>query len=405
MPRGRCKSTRARVRRSGGARPVSIVSRPIPEPYRCSRVLQSEPLTPHDREEPCMAEASISPRCRVLARLPALVLMGVLTVGCASFKASRRLDVGPFAENTVGMIGEVQRATKPVVWTYLKKYESLPLLTQARQSAAPARTLMRGVAIYSTQIVSIYESDMSESRKCQELAHYLDEGVRERLRANRKADLYLSEAGLDSAVAKARAASSFMAALGAAQAVVTAALSYGNSIYDSLDINIDMAAADIDGRIEQEFAPLKQQLAEVASLQMRMTANYTQLARYRLGDAAALDSLRARDPASAEAMPAGKRPTDAALDATEKRIDSQLAAMTALRGHLDQQFEEYRAEQTELDAIRIQARESTRLGRITLITWARSHRNLAAGVKVPASINVMGMVQSAAGKATGIAIP
>jgi hypothetical protein len=84
---------------------------------------------------------------------------------------------------------------------------------------------------------------------------------------------------------------------------------------------------------------------------------------------------------------------------------SQLETTSTLRGHLEQQFEEYRAEQTELDAIRIQAREATRLGRITLILWARSHRNLAGGVKVPAAINLMGMVQSAAGKATGIALP
>jgi hypothetical protein len=340
-----------------------------------------------------------------LARLLALVVLAPLAAGCASFKSTQRLDVGPFAENTVGMIGEVQRATKPVVWTYLKKYESLPVIQDVREAYAPARTLMRGVALYSTQIVSIYESDLSESRKSQELARYLDEAVRERLRSNRKADLYLTPGSLDSAVARARAASTFMGALSAAQPVVSAALSFGNSVYDSLDTKIDQAAGDVDRRIEMEFAPLKRQLAEVSDLELNATARYTWLSRYRLGVAAALDSIRAHDPEAADAMPAGKRPAAATLEATEKRILSQLEITSTLRGHLEQQFEEYRAEQTELDAIRIQAREATRLGRITLILWARSHRNLAAGVKVPASINLMGMVQSAAGKATGIALP
>jgi len=340
-----------------------------------------------------------------LARLLALAVIASLAAGCASFKSSKRLDVGPFAENTVGMIGEVQRATKPVVWTYLKKYETLPSIREVRQSYAPARTLMRGVALYSTQIVSIYESDLSDSRKAQELARYLDESIRERLRNNPRADLFLSQGRLDSAVAKARSSTTFMGALGAAQPVVSAALSFGNSVYDSLDTRIDLAAADIDARIDAEFAPLKQQLAEVSDLQLKATARYTLLSRYRLGDAAALDSLRAHDPEAAEALPAGKRPTAAAVDATEKRILTQLETTTTLHGQLDRQFDEYRAQQTELDAIRIQARESTRLGRITLILWARSHRNLAAGVTVPAAINVMGMMQSAAGKATGVVLP
>jgi hypothetical protein len=352
-----------------------------------------------------MAAYRSSASRQALAHLLAFILFGPLAAGCASFKATQRLDVGPFAENTVGMIGEVQRATKPVVWTYLKKYESLPSIAEVREAYRPARVLMRGVALYSTQIVSIYESDLSESRKSQELARYLDESIRERLRNNRRAELFLTQGGLDSAVAKARGSSTFMGALSAAQPVVSAALSFGNSVYDSLDTKIDQAAGEVDTRIEKEFAPLKQQLAEVTDLQLKTTTRYTLLLRYRLGDAAALDSLRARDPEAAEAMPVGKRPTVAALDATEKRILSQLETTTTLHGHLQEQFQQYRDQQTELDAIRIQAREATRLGRITLILWARSHRNLAAGVTVPAAINVMGMVQSAAGKATGIVIP
>jgi uncharacterized lipoprotein len=37
-------------------------------------------------------------------RLAALAIVAVLA-GCSSLMASTRLDVGPFAENTVGMIG------------------------------------------------------------------------------------------------------------------------------------------------------------------------------------------------------------------------------------------------------------------------------------------------------------
>ena len=336
--------------------------------------------------------------------LTILVAVTPLLAGCASFRASKRLDVGPFAENTVSMIGEVQRATKPVVWTYLKKYDQLPSVQNVRRAASPARTLMRGVAMYSTQLVSIYESDLTDARKSQELATYLDVSVRERLRNNATAQVFLTQGALDSSVTKVRGSTDFLAALGAAQPVVSAALAYGNSLFDTLDVQVDVAAADIDSRIEREFGPLKEQVESITDLRLRATRGYTLLSRYRYGDDAALDTLRAIDPQSAEAL-TGKRPTAAALDATEKRILAQIETTTQLRAHLDEEFDQYKAEQLELDQLRIQAREISRLGRITLILWARSHRNLATGVTVPAAINVMGIVQSAAGKATGIALP
>lgn len=325
----------------------------------------------------------------------ALAFIAPLAAGCSSFKSTQRLDVGPFAENTVGMIGEVQRATKPLVWTHLKQYESLPSIQVVREAYAPVRTLMRGVALYSTQIVSIYESDLPESQKSQELADYLEDAVRQRLRNNKQADPYLTQRILDSALSRVRAAPTFIGALNAAQPVVAGALGYGNAVYDSLDLKIDRAAADIDQRIETAFAPLKRQLAEVADLELNSTARYTWLSRYRLGDTTALDSVRAHDPEAAKAMPAGKRPTPAAVDTTEQRILSQIETIARLRGHLEQQFEEYRAQHRELDSIRIQAREATQLGRTTLILWARSHRDLAAGVKVPPAINLLRVMQSA----------
>ena len=331
-------------------------------------------------------------------------LLVPLLAGCASFRESKRLDVGPFAENTVGMIGEVQRATKPAIWIHLKKYDHLASVTDVRRAYAPARTLMRGVALYSTQVVSIYESPLAEDRKSSELARYLDDAVRDRLKDNPNAELFMTQARLDSAVTQVRQARGFMDALSAAQPVVSAALSYGNSIYDSIEIRIDVAALDLGARIEEEYAPVKRSMAELNELQLRATHSYALLSQYRKGREAALEALRAHDPEAAAAMPAGKAPSDAAMDAYEKRVLAAIDAHVHVREDLLRQFENYRAEQLELDDLRSRSQEAARLGRITLILWARSHRNLAAGVTVPAAINVMGMVKSAASSASGVVL-
>jgi hypothetical protein len=334
------------------------------------------------------------------ARLSGLALLVALTSGCATFKASSRLDVGPFAENTVGMIGEVQRATKPAVWMHLKRFDSVESVRDVRVGVVPFRKLMRNVALYSTQVVSIYESDLSDQRKAEELAIYLDETVRQSLETSPAAQVFMSQGGLDSAVAAVRTAPTFMAALGHAQPVVSAALAYGNRLCDSLSQRIDYAAADVDARVEAEFAPVREQMVSLMNLQLKATREYTLVNRYRLGEDAALDTLRALDPEVAEALPVGKKPVMASLDAAEKRILAKIETASSLRSDLNERFNVYQLEQQELDALRNSAQESARLGRITLMLWARSHRNLAAGVKVPAALDVMGLVKNAAGSAT-----
>ena len=332
----------------------------------------------------------------------ALALALTLT-GCAMFKASTRLDVSPFAQNTVGMIGEVQRAAKPVQWVYLKKYESLPSVVYVRQAARPAQDLMRGVALYSTQIVSIYESPMDDQHRAEQLARYLDESVRERIVGNAAKEVFVSPSDLDAAVANVRKSTSFLGALGAAQPVVSSALAYGNTLYDSLDVRIGAAAVEISRNIETEFAPTKREMETLDGLELRATHSYSLLAQYRNGDAAALDSLRALDPESAEAMPKGKKPSAAQLDAAQKRLLDRVDTANGLKEKLGAQMQVYQAEQMELDALRNQANEAARLGRITLILWARSHRNLSDGITVPAQIDVMGIVKQAANQAKNAA--
>lgn len=336
--------------------------------------------------------------------LPLAIALGCFTTlaGCASFQASRRLDVSPFAQNTVGLIGEVQRANQPLEWVYLKKYEMLPVVVEARETFAPARELMRGIATYSTQIVSIHESPLSESRRSQEVARYLDETIRERLKQVPRAHEFLTQAELDKAVQGARSAPTFMAALAAAQPVVSAALAYGNEIYDEMDQAINKADLELMSRIEGEYTQVKDERDRLESMQLAGIVSYRRLTEYRLGNNAALDSLRATDAEAAELLPAGKKPSAAALDGAEKQIRDRVDAIGQMHDKLDPQFQVYKSEQAELDELLTQAREASRLGRITLITWARAHRNLANGIAVPASIDVMGMFRSAAGQAKSL---
>src|SRR5262245_25124748 len=98
----------------------------------------------HTSSRAVVMSRDLHSRTRCGLRVATVLCIVVAASGCSTFKATKGIDVAPFAQNTVGMVGEVQRAAKPLVWVQLKKYESLPSVMDVRQAFLPTRSLMRG---------------------------------------------------------------------------------------------------------------------------------------------------------------------------------------------------------------------------------------------------------------------
>jgi hypothetical protein len=338
------------------------------------------------------------------------LVLGLLALsaiaGCSRFTTTRKIDTGPFAENTVTMVGEVQRLNRTPEWSHLLPYRDRPSVLAAREAAVPMRNLLKGVALYSTQLVSLQESSLPESRKVQELASYIDEVSRPGVMAHETEDIGITVARLDSIVAEVRRQETFMAALTAAQPLVVSVTVYGNKLFNASDDAVRAAVTDLEGEIEQKFAPMRANLMEMQGHHTRLVHNFGQLYRVRFGDAAAFDSLLESNPGLVELAPKGRRPTGKDLDAIEEKLAAELNQVEAVRAQLLPEFTLYREYQAELNMLRDQTEDLLRLGRATLNLWSRSHRNLAAGIAVPPSIDVVGLfrstAQSAAGKLPGM---
>jgi hypothetical protein len=333
---------------------------------------------------------------RSIALIPAALVIAGLLNGCATFRGSKRIEVGPFAENTTGMVSELQKFNRPVVWTYLKKYQDLPTIVMARQSVYPIRGLLRGVGLYSAQVVALYGSPLPEDKKISELARYMEEIIRPGLKEDDESGDVISRTELDAVIRDVRSSKTLLEALRKAEPMVGATVSRGNLLFDRTDSLIQVATADVQERIETEFAPLKTRIKELDGMHLASAWSYTQLLRYRSGDASALDSLRASDPAVMELLPAGRKLTSKDLDAAEHFVVDRSTSIKSMRDQLDPQFDIYKANQAELEALRNQTDERARLGRIALQLWGRSHRNLAAGISVPPMIDVVGLMKSTA---------
>jgi hypothetical protein len=323
-----------------------------------------------------------------------LLIAAAVLAGCSRLRGSRRLDVGPFSENTMGMVGELQKLYRPAVWTRLKKYQTLESVTQAQATVNDVRVLMRGITFYSTQVAALYEAPMSEDRKVLELARYMNENVRPNLPTTTSSAFPVTQGYMDTLITNIETHKTMLAALGAAQPLVSLTVAAGDQLFDRLDSDIRTAANEINAGIEAEYAQLKARITELDQMHIISVRSFTQLQRLRAGDAAALDTLRQIDNGLRELLPAGRNPSSKDLAAAEKFVIDRTNTIKLFRDQLEPDFSVYRECQLELEMIRTQADERARLGRITLILWGRSHRNLAAGIPVPPVIDVVGVMRN-----------
>lgn len=337
---------------------------------------------------------------RAASLLAIVVIAASLLAGCSRLRGSRRLDVGPFSENTMGMVGELQKLYRPAMWTRLKKYQTLETVTAAQEDITKVRLLMRGITFYSTQVAALYEAPMTEDRKVRELARYMNENVRPNLPSSESSAFPVTQGYMDTLISNIETHKTMLEALGAAQPLVSLTVSAGDQLFDQLDTDIRTAANDINGRIEAEYAQLKGRITELDAMHLISVRSFTQLQRLRAGNASALDTLRQTDNGLRELLPAGRTPSTREIEAAEKFVIARTSTIKMFRDQLEPDFSVYRECQAELEMLRTQADERARLGRITLILWGRSHRNLAAGIPVPPVIDVVGVMRSTIG--TGV---
>ncbi len=337
-------------------------------------------------------------------RLAAALCASALATGCSHFQSSRRLDMTPFADNTVTTIGEMQKLNKPMVWVQLRRFRTHPAVVKATDDVKPVRQLMRNIAFYSAQLVSLNDSALSDQRKAKELARYLREVVKPALEDSDAPDWGVTLPDLDRISQDMQKQETFMAAIAAAEPLVNATLQYGLKLFDRLDADLVEASAVLDAAVDAQYGALGTNVLSVYDAQQRTTRAYALLYRYRLGDPV-LDELRAALPAGSELLPADKPPTVKQLQTVEDTLAAQMARLKAAREQLDPDLASFREAKAELDTLRANTVEHMRAGRVTLIMWARSHRNLGHGIAVPPVIDLKGMLFNTAGAAAGKVVP
>jgi hypothetical protein len=339
---------------------------------------------------------------RRLLAAAAVVMVMTLLGGCAKFSASRKMDAGPFGENVTVMIGDItSEVRKPF---YIKKYIYGPSAEEYQAEWLNMRKSLRNIVLYSTQVVNIAQSPMTERKKPNALAATLKE-ILNPVPEERLADFHITRGELNNLIRNVEIQDTLLAALTEAQPIVDLVASYVDTHFDRVEASLNKLIKDIDARMDDRWHLNRENVESLYALQGRTFKSYALLYKYREGDIAGLDALRENDPAIMHDKGKDRTISDKELEATESQIMDRLKNLNAIREQVMPQVEQYLAEARERDELYNAHKETGKKIRTTIMLWARAHRNLAAGIPVPPEIDLYSVMLGSIKKFSPVPVP
>jgi hypothetical protein len=331
-------------------------------------------------------------RVRIAATL---AVLATASSGCSYFTKTKRLDMQPFAENTVTAIGEMRKIESPPIWIRLRPYLRHPSMVETRQARDALLALVRAVNAYSLQVVSLNDSRIPDRSKVHELAKFLRGASQKALLEEAdEAEIKLTSARREEILESIESKEKYQDALLAADPIVSAVLARGLDLGNALDVAILQAAAAIEVDVQGEHREMLANRASLIAVQESTIQALAWAEAIGYGDETAADELRKNVPTLAEYLPAGRRPGVKDQQAMVAALSAQALRLKAAIDQIDPQYQAYRESLLELDTLRARAVENSKLARTVLVLWARSHKNLARGVEVPPMFDLAQVVMS-----------
>jgi hypothetical protein len=315
--------------------------------------------------------------------------------GCSMFRSKRTLDMAPFAENTSMMFAEARKVARPFRPVNLRPYAGLPELAELRDQSLPVLVALRGLVLYSNQIVALNMSSKSDTEKNALLADYLQRARETAVSREKLANIGVSVGALDSCAVAIRGAETFLQGIRAASLLVNTVVLALLDRIDGLQDQLAMAMSAIDAAIQERYRGQRQAYEGLTRLHTRYLIAATWLYESKSETPGAVDSLLAVEPSLGVFLPEPHRVDRQQLQAAEEELVQRLDHVDAMLEQLNEEKAAYVAETQELQDLRMNLDQRLKIARDSVVLWGQSHRNLGEGVATPPLINVAGMASGA----------
>jgi hypothetical protein len=325
-----------------------------------------------------------------------LCVAACLTSGCSKFRGSRTMDMSPFAENTSMMFAEAADVGRRFRTIYLTPYMNVQEVEDIRNHAVPVLKGLRGLLLYSNQLVALNMSAKSDRDKNALLADYLSQATTRVGGVDKMAKIGVSTAVFDSTLASIRAAKTFLDGIDAASPVINA---FVLALLDGLDMlhaEMPVGTGAVERGIESEYRAKRTAYERLTRQHAQYLLAATWLYNIRSGSSTAVDSLLHMDPSLRTFMSAPDRFTKTELDEAEKDLVGRLERIDILIRQLADEKAEYMETMRELQNLRINADRRIKLARDAVVVWGQTHRNLGSGIAVPPMVDLKAWASGAA---------
>lgn len=323
--------------------------------------------------------------------LPVLFLLA----GCSTFKKSQKLDLSPFAEYTVSLAADIEFGmTRGSKVHYLMDYRADEPVRNHSLKWDNVRQLVRAVVAYSVEVTTLGGSKLDEKMRNEEFGLFLDRLVRPAIQEYPHI-IHISEAGLDSIIADVRSQPKFLDALGSAQPVIDEIARLSELVFDDLQDSLDETADYLRMRIEEDNADVKFIRTRLKVRQAEVVQSLGLLTRYRNGDESAMPELLEHEPQLKDYIPTDREPTFDEVQAAEDRLLFLMEKAVDFKEQFAPDMAYYRNQVSELDDLYKFAMMHIKKSRVTVMVWARAHRDLARGITDPAKIDIFDITKKA----------
>ena len=327
-----------------------------------------------------------------------LTLVAFVLTGCSYFKKKERLDLAPFAERTVSLAADIEYGmTKGSKAHYLRKYKSDPIVLEHNETWMQVRRMLRGIVAYSVEISTLGASSLPSAERNERFATFLDRLIRPVLTDPHPAIRFTVQ-DLDTMLAAILEQKTFLDALREAQPFIDEIARLADLLFDRTQDELDLVADHLRDRIEEDNAGPVTTWDILIEAQNRLFASMMMIREYKIGrDPAVLAALYENEVDYPEWSANPDAPTTDELNQMGNDIADKLKFGVDLKELLRPDLEIYANQQRELDKIYSGAQIQLKKARVTIMIWAKAHRNLAEGVSDAAKIDIFDVTKKAIG--------
>ena len=330
-----------------------------------------------------------------IGRFVVLLMVVLVTFGCSatrSFKAQKRLNLSPFAEYTIALAADIEYGLASKQFVYLTPYRNIPEAVEYKETWRHIRRLIKGVVVYSVEVVTLGNSTLDGPGRCDALAVFLERMITP-IFLIPQVELYLTPAQFDTILADVRLQKKLLDGLNSAQPLVDEFSRIFDLAFERAKDQQSVVKDAVEAAIYEEHKEIIQYSKVIKEEQARHLRSGLMVINYRKGDKTVLAALWENDPQLKQYVHSLERPTIKEFLAIEERLLLKMKIVRDIKGQIAPDLEQFRNEQHELDSLMKFLSLHLGKAKVTMVVWAKTHRKLATGVIDPAKIDVFNMTK------------